>query len=124
MRGHEDILRMRHQREVPAMIHIETDEGFDRFGSGARWPFGPDDPVVHISPTDALHRLDLRFVVNLSVQVSGMDAQRVKTAVDACIKAYASRVIGITHRQAGEGKYVQFPIVEVTDTAGAMTWNL
>lgn len=123
MRGHEDIIRMRRSGEAPAMIRIETAEGFDRFGSGVRFPFGADQPQVHIRPEEAVHRLDLRFVVGLFVQVSGMDSERVKATVEACRRAKASRVIGVTHRQVGEGEFTTFPTTEVTDTAGVMTWH-
>lgn len=123
MRGHEDIVRIRRNGDAPSIVHIDTDEGFDRFGAGAHWPHSPDHPQVHVGPSEATHRLDLRFVVGLMVQVNGCDPERVEAVTEACIEAKASRVIGITHRREGKGEFERFPVVKVTDTQGDMAWQ-
>jgi hypothetical protein len=123
MRGHDDVIRMRRAGEAPSMVRIETDEGFNRFGFGAHPPHGTDQPQIFIGPTEAAHRLDLRFVVGLFVQVNGCNGERVAAVAQACINANADRVLGVTHREQGQGEFRHFPVISVTDTKGVMAWQ-
>ena len=61
------------------------------------------------------HRMDLRFLVGLTVLVDGDTDARVDRLTRACVAAKARRVVGNTFR--GDR------IVRITDTDGALTWQ-
>ncbi len=121
MQGHEQLIAMRLSGSAPVRVCIDTDAGALR--NDRLWPFDPDHPQLHIGPDENVRRLDLRCLVGLTVQVGGCDERRVDAVVDACIRAKATRVIGMTHRPEGEGEFQTLPVIRVTDTTQEMTWQ-
>lgn len=119
MRGHLPIVAMRRQHRRPGMVSFNvgptTDWLADHWQETAGLP-----PHVLVEPTDAIDRLDLRFVVGLLVDVSGHvdHRDRVLRIYEACVRAGASRVIGAIHQPKAGG----LDPVEYLDTDGVLTW--
>jgi len=88
MRGHEELLAMRRRGMKPWLVDVDLEPN-----GCADWPQWSLTPMVQIAPTDSIRRLDLRFLVGLPVIVSGLDAERVRTAFEACKAAGAARVL-------------------------------
>lgn len=92
MRGHEPIVAMRRNGLMPAMVWIDTEPCALKAWAG--WPsVDASHAHVWVEAGDSIKRTDLRFVVGLTVQVQGEDAQRVADVQDACVKAGAKRVL-------------------------------
>lgn len=118
MRGHTDLIAMRRHGVVPRMVYVDTDPGHVRHDH--LMPFDPDFVQVFVDPKEHANLLDLRCLVGLTVQVSGLDATRVAAITAACVDAKAGRVIGVTHERVPYGS--TFEVVAITDTEGAMQW--
>lgn len=85
MRGHEPLIKMRLSGKAPDIIFI------DDYPVKANWAnYGEHCTVsVHNEP---IKSLDLRFVVGLTVSITGSTEQRASDLFDAC-KKYGARVI-------------------------------
>ena len=91
MRGHEEIIAMRHGGHRPDIIFIHV--GIDNSGSHLDWQtWTPKNAEVEIADA-SLAGLDLRFTVGLLVWVSGQDQGRVSAIHIACLEAGAKRVV-------------------------------
>lgn len=92
MRGHETIVAMRRRGRRPGMVWLDTDGYYSGLQALARMGF-PAQGHVELQPSDAPHRLDLRFLVGLLVEVSGSDERRVAAVARASVEAGARQVI-------------------------------
>jgi hypothetical protein len=96
MRGHLPILAMRRAGLTPTMVTL-SDYPTETW-SWRDWPEDSAHAQVEIDAKDSLPRLDLRYVVGLTVIVDGHNANRVNALGDAAELAGASRVIRIVYR--------------------------
>lgn len=94
MRGHEPLIAMRKAGKLPASVWFEVDSGEawrnwpQYLGvNWARFPGKIGSADVLIEPDDSIPRLDLRFVVGMTVHVQGVDANRVGQLHYACREA-------------------------------------
>lgn len=103
MRGHMPILAMRRAGLTPTMVTLS-----DYPTSAWSWRDWPQDTAhaeVEIESTDSVARLDLRYLVGLTVIVDGHNANRVNAIADAAERAGAGRVIRVVLKTAfGEVK--------------------
>lgn len=117
MRGHLALIAMRCHGAVPEVVWIDTDGTIDPCCDD--WlDITPQHAHLQLQPSDVPSLVDLRCVTRLFVSISGSDIKRVRSTRDACISAGAKRVIASTTRQIRSGRYPEFELVEVTDTAG------
>ena len=78
MRGHEPLIALRKTRKRPTTVFLNADHDNSPFPRWRDWHESrPGLPSVQIDPSDVPHRLDLRFVVGMTVIISGLDADRV-----------------------------------------------
>lgn len=91
MRGHEPLIAMRLRGRRPPFVRFDLDPMPWR--DWADWPTWTDTAMVEVSPSDAIGRLDLRFVVGMPVAVMGSDDGRVSALFYAARNAGASRVL-------------------------------
>jgi hypothetical protein len=119
MRGHQPLIAMRLKHRKPTFVSVDV--GVNPKWLCDHWHEQGLQPHLLIEPSDPIDRLDLRFLVGLSlVHISGHvdDEARVRKAYDACVNAGVDRVIGGLHRKQGE----EIHMVEYFDTAGVLTW--
>lgn len=93
MIGHKQLIRMRKAHKRPKSVWLWV--GMDKGSWAARWHLYSDlwaFPEVLIEPKDNIKSLDLRFLVNLQVHISGKDLDRLVQAHLACMKAGAKDV--------------------------------
>jgi hypothetical protein len=114
MKGHEPLLAMRRAGFTPLSVHFTV--GPDPLCTD--WPKFGNRASVEIEPSDAVSRLDLRYVVGLEVHVLGHDEVRVVELHGACIAAKASRVISSVHEPR------RHAVTRLLDSAGKLegTW--
>jgi hypothetical protein len=113
VRGHESLIALRRNGHRPALVHIHTDEpqpAVMRFIREA----GQAGEVIEIDPSEAVHRLDLRCIVNCPVIVGGSDVARVKAVALACKEAGALCVIGVHHCITGSGESVDCEVLRMS----------
>lgn len=92
MKGHHPIIAMRRRGVRPSLVWIDTDRDATR--CWRNWPaIDPTMAHVQVEPDDSAALLDLRWLVGLTVIVSGSDAQRVDAIGQACRDHDAGRVI-------------------------------
>ncbi len=90
MRGHEKLIEMRKAGKRPAIVFLND------FPCRTDW-FETGDKHVTVSVDgDNLDRVDLRFLVGLTVSASSFDESRAKAMFAACKKAGAA-VVGAGH---------------------------
>lgn len=83
---------MRRRGVRPSLVWIDTDP--DVLRCWRNWPaIDPTMAHVQVESTDSTALLDLRWLVGLTVIVSGSDAQRVDSIGQACRDHDAGRVI-------------------------------
>ena len=99
MRGHEPLIALRRQGLKPSLVDIDLEPCPWR--NWSTWPEWTTVPQIEVQPADSIRLLDLRFLVGLTVQVSGYEAARVWSMFDACRQAGAARVLGFVHRPSG-----------------------
>lgn len=121
MRGHAALIAMR-QRNIKPELFVSVDVGGGRWLAD-HWHAEGMQPFILIEPEDAPARLDLRFLVGLSVCVCGLeaDAARVYGVRDACQRAGAARVYGGLHRL--KNKHGELESVEGFDSKGELVWR-
>lgn len=120
MRGHEAMVDMRRRGFVPTAVWVhdlplEAQRTPDRWN----WPLHGQSACIDLDPTDNPARLDLRFVVGLTVWIQARDAQRLQALTDLAVACGAKRVLGSL--VAGEGDRAR--CVAHTDTQGVLTWQ-
>lgn len=94
MRGHEPILDMRRRGQKPALVFLDTIPDRSPSQLWREWPeVQPAIPTVWVQDDDAVHLLDLRFLVGLPVVITGTDAARVDALQAAALEAGAVRVV-------------------------------
>ena len=114
MTGQEKILALRRSGRAPNRIQIND------FGFSVN--LGLD---VFLLPQDVPEQQDWRFTVGLLVTLSSDSAERMQRIAQS-LAPYAKRIIATLHSAVpvvdGYGRK-DFPILKITDTAGAMTWQ-
>lgn len=111
MFGHDRVIAVRQRGLKPQHLTL-WDAPLPRFAI-ERFPEETAFPTVLIEPKDALHRLDLRFLVGLVVVVNTESIDRAKALEALAVQAGASRVLTFTH-EPGPRERVLF----ATDTQG------
>lgn len=86
MKGHLSIIKMRESGLKPSLVFIND------FPSRTDWEAHNDHPLVEISPDEQPEWLDLRFLFNLRVSVTGSTEKRAQRLFEACKKAGAVTV--------------------------------
>lgn len=117
MRGQDAIIAMRQRGKKPALVFLDLLRDHAPMPAWRDWPeVSPAIPTVWVQDDDTPERLDLRFVIGLSVVISGRDAGRVESLKQAAIDAGAQRVIAATLTLDESGQ--EHRVVSITDTAG------
>lgn len=93
MRGHLPIIAMRRAGLAPTMVTL-SDYPTETW-SWRDWPQDTAHAEVEIERTDSPARLDLRYLVGLTVIVDGENANRVNAISDAAERAGAARVLRV-----------------------------
>lgn len=120
MRGHEPLIEMRMKGHVPDCAWIDTDK--DNLEAWRYWlEMNNASANIQIEPTDK--HPDLRCIVGLPCYIQGSDRKLVAAIRDACIAAGASRVVAMFMERFGQGEFVAFRVLEVTDTSGLLTYT-
>jgi hypothetical protein len=118
MKGHEAIIATRMESKKPVMVFLCAD-GYSAVDTTPKNPLA--DLVIF--PHEDLECLDLRFLVGLTVSISGENHSRVTAVTESCIKAKAKRVISnyatIKHTPYGPVS----ELVRVDDTEGVLQWE-
>lgn len=112
MRGHEPFVKARQAGRKPAdFVLVEF----------APWPRDREYRAgrIFVEASDAIDRLDLRFLVGCDVLVSGSDAPRVERLYTALQRHKARRVIANCGRVEGGNGSLDF----VLDTEEVLTWH-
>jgi hypothetical protein len=113
MRHHEPLVNMRMAGFKPALIQLETGPFVPDW---KWWPeFHIERAIVEIEGSDAIERLDLRFVLGCEVYVDGVDQRRVRLAFAAAQDHGAARVIGTCSGPHS----LEF----ILDSEGVVTWH-
>lgn len=95
MRGHEKLIALRCAGKRPAIVFLND------YLCQTDW-FETGERHVTVSVAgDAIHRLDLRFLVGLTVSAGSYDEARAKALLQACQQAGAA-VVGACHAM-GDG---------------------
>lgn len=115
MRGHEALIALRRSGLRPSLVDIDLEPCPWR--NWADWPEWTTVPQIEVQPTDSIRLLDLRFLVGLTVQVSGFDGPRVWAMFEACREAGAARVLAFVQQPVNGGQ--SFRTVEARDSAAA-----
>lgn len=90
MRGHEKLIAMRKAGKRPAIVFLND------FDCPTNW-FETGDKHVTVSIAgEPLNRVDLRFLVGLTVSATSYDESRAKDLMQACQRAGAA-VVGAGH---------------------------
>lgn len=116
----EFVREMRRKGFAPLKVYIDLDFAL-HYGRLVRPD--PQAPHLYLAAGENVRTLDLRCLKGLSVQVNGFDAQRIAQVAEAIERAEPSRLITVRHSDVGQGEWRSFPIVEVTDTEGVVTWQ-
>ena len=80
-----------------------------------------DGVTVSIAAQDTPEMQDWRFLVGLTVHLSGDDAQRLARITDACMK-YAKRVVATLFTPAEHAGMRYHAVASIADTEGVMVW--
>lgn len=92
MRGHEEIIAMRHGGHRPGTVSIHA--GTDHSGACRDWrQTMPTCAHVEIPDDDSIAGLDLRFTVGMLVFITGDDSTRVSALHAGCLASGAQRVV-------------------------------
>lgn len=114
------LTEMRRRGYAPQKVYIDLDIPMK---ASRLTPFNPQAPHLHIAPDENVKTIDMRCFKDLVVQIDGTDAERLAAVAAAVEAAQASRVITCRYVAVGEGEWLSFRIVEVTDTLGVVTWQ-
>jgi hypothetical protein len=100
MKGQETLIAMRKGGHVVGSVWLDLDpdkqESWRTWTECADFKAHPDAALsanVQIEPGESISRLDLRFLVGLTVWVHGSDLDRVQQLHKACAAAGAKRVL-------------------------------
>jgi len=119
MRDFDYLREMRRRGFAPMKVYIDLDFQI-LYGKGV--PFNPELPHLYLDETKNVRTMDLRCLAGLDVQVNGFNKIRLAVVAEAIAKVEPSRLITVRHHDIGIGEWRHFPIVEVTDTKGVVTW--
>jgi hypothetical protein len=112
MRGHEPIVAQRLRGRKPASCWVVDSDGLGITRDWQQWDVSAATPHVLIEPGEQLQRLDLRFVVGLDVFLDFDDFDRMVAVSEACKRAGAARVVGMS----GSGKFPSAETLRMIDT--------
>ena len=90
MKGHEKLIALRNQGLRPSMVFIND------FLCPTDWFETGDRHITICVAGDKLDRVDLRFLVGLTVSATRYDENRAKELMDACKRGGAA-VVGAGH---------------------------
>ena len=113
MTGQEQIIALRRSGRSPRTVWVHD------YLANLR-----DGATVCLSPQDVPEQQDWRFLVGLTVLVSGTCEARLARIAAAC-GAFAKRVIVNVHSPEpvrGQCGLPTFPLLKITDTDGVLTW--
>lgn len=85
MYGHEPLIAMRKAGRKPSMVFLSD------FPGKPNWQEHGDYPEISVYH-DVPERADLRFLVNLNVNITASSKDRAKALLEACRKAGANSV--------------------------------
>ena len=86
MHGNEPIIAMRKRGTSPKVVFL------NEYPCPTDWTEFHEYATVEIKPTDAIEALDLRFLIGLTVSISGSTIERAKRIAEACKAAGATTV--------------------------------
>jgi hypothetical protein len=109
VRGAESLIALRRRGVRPPIVNVHCDAPQDRVMRFVR-DAGNAGEQLEIAPDEALHRIDMRCMVGLSLIVGGSDAGRVAAVSRACAAAGARQVIAVHHRITGRGDYAHVDV--------------
>jgi hypothetical protein len=122
VRGAESLIALRRRGVRPPLVNVHCDAPQDRVMRFVR-DAGCAGEVLEIAPDEALHRIDLRCMVALSLIVGGSDAHRVAAVGRACTAAGAKQVIAVHHRITGKGEFARVDVERMATTPEELsTW--
>lgn len=105
MRGHQPLIEMRMKRQKPDVVFLND------FSCDVNWQEF-DDAVTICTHGDILQTLDLRFLVGLTVSISGATEQRAKQLFDM-VKSAGAEVVAACHVKENESPYSQTGWAEI-----------
>jgi hypothetical protein len=117
MRGHEPIIALRQRDQKPSDFVEVLMQPFPRRQDWAQREFCRGR--VFVEPSDAIDRLDLRFLVGCDVMVDGEDAERIQRLYAALQRHKARRVIANCGRVVDGVGRLDF----ILDTQELLTWH-
>lgn len=117
MRGHEPFVAMRRRDRKPTEFVEVLMQPYPLRGDWASREFRKGR--VFVDPSDAVDRLDLRFLIGCDVMVDGEDADRLRRLYAALERHKARRVIANCGRVVNGVGRLDF----VLDTAEVLTWR-
>lgn len=97
MRGHDHIIALRKRGITPAFVFIND------YPCDVDWFEYHEHATVEILPSESIDLLDMRFVVGLTVSISGSDLERVKAIAQRCKDAGAAVVAAGCSRKNERG---------------------
>ena len=86
MRGQEQIIAMRRSGKRPGIVFLND------YVCKTDWAEFAEYATVQITPSEPIGSLDLRFLVGLTVSITGSTEERAKSLFDACKLAGAATV--------------------------------
>lgn len=108
MKGHQQLIDMRLRGRLPLSLYIGVDEVWPRWFTSDWTTETCHGSGVHahvlVEPEDLIDRLDLRFVVGMTVQVSGDEDARVKAVGMRCLEEGASRVVTFVGEEVNDSE--------------------
>jgi hypothetical protein len=117
MRGHDSILALRKRDQKPVGFVDVLLQPYPRRGDWATREFCRGR--VFVESSDAIDRLDLRFLVGCDVMVDGSEPERVRRLYAALERHKARRVIANCGRVVNGTGHLDF----ILDTQEILTWH-
>lgn len=100
MRGHDTIIALRRRGIMPSIVFIND------YPCDVDWFKFNDHAKVEILPTEAVDRLDMRFVIGMTVSISSENLERAQAISQACKSAGAAVVAaGCSQKIGPTGRY-------------------
>ena len=89
MKGCDAIIHMRMRGKCPSIIFINDGKSCN----SKDWQFYNEPPTIQINEDESIGHLDLRFVVNTTVNILGMRSDiRTQKLFDKCVESGAKYV--------------------------------
>jgi hypothetical protein len=115
--GHKHVIDMRLDRCKPQALFLQVDQEPPWWWHESPWPEEYDrHPSIFVPAGEPFARLDLRFMVGLTVHLTALSIPRMVEALHAC-KRHAARVIATTYDPQQER------VTYMTDTETNYVWQ-